>query len=110
VSLHSPLPNRRGVELKFLMAATGVLGSARRARANRRDISADFWIKNVDARKTDLARIEVARLKGAKSRGRRSTETSTLALHLAPPRLLLPLAIVTMKGVLAPGQATRCRC
>ena len=52
-SLHSPLPDRRGVELKFLndliagakatlgeaRGRTAVLGIARRARANRKDMS-----------------------------------------------------------------------
>ena len=56
-SLHSPLPSRRGVELKFLKVDTAgvkttrgaargkmaVLGIARRALANRRDISAGMW-------------------------------------------------------------------
>ena len=56
VNLHSPLPSRRGVELKFLKVDTAgvkttrgtargkmaVLGIARRALANRRDMMADI--------------------------------------------------------------------
>lgn len=55
-SLHSPLPSLKGVELKFLMVDTAgvktargaargrmaVLGIARRALANRRDMLADM--------------------------------------------------------------------
>ena len=55
-SLHSPLPSLEGVELKFLMVDTAgvktargaargrmtVLGIARRALANRRDMLADM--------------------------------------------------------------------
>jgi hypothetical protein len=63
-SLHSPLPNRRGVELKFLKdliagvkatrgatrGAMAVLGIALRARANRRDMLLGFVVVDAEDR------------------------------------------------------------
>jgi len=96
-SLHSPLPSLRGVELKFLKVDTAgvkttrgatrgsmaVLGIARRALANRRDISAGMWcVKCSDEISGRDFRYKV-KSRGQWPRSNFSVMSSTTITHLA---------------------------